>query len=251
MDNIKHWLRGLLGAALEGLFVSLIYLIGDYTTFHLGGGFLNMLEVVGASTIGRAAIWGFKHPFPVDDGTVEESNTITVSLPIKLPDIKNVKLIGFLIPLLLIQGCAGSHYAELPTTASSGDKNAAIIADAREWLSSPAHQKMIHDLLPPIGKLAINHAVSDEDKQDIRNELFSVSNAFTSLATGQFVSPEEVNKTIESFNTEIDSSKYSDFTDEANLLWVLVYGNLKLVNDPSLTKTWLLILADAAQKAAE
>lgn len=152
---------------------------------------------------------------------------------------------------LLMAGCSTPNYSSLPKDATTAQKKEALKADAVLKLKDPQFQKGIHDALVFAGKIALKHAVSDEDRTEIRNQLYSWGNAFDSLATGKEVKPEDLESTAKTFNTDFDAEGHSEFIDAANGVWLVVFPLLTQAEEPELIRQWLVVLSTAARDAAK
>jgi hypothetical protein len=152
---------------------------------------------------------------------------------------------------LIVAGCSTPNYSKLPNDATTSQKKEALKADAVLKLKDPQFQKGIHDALVFAGKIALKHAVSSEDRTEIRNQLYSWGNAFDSLATGNTVEPEDLEATAKTFNTSFDSESHSEFIDAANGVWLVIFPLLTQAKEPELIRQWLVVLSTAARDAAK
>lgn len=149
---------------------------------------------------------------------------------------------------LMLASCA--TYNSLPSTATTQEKETALLQDAVSFLSNQNTQDVFKQSLILGGNEAMKNAVDDADRKEIANLMYSVANAFYSLANGDNITADQLNKTIANFTSAQDVSKYSEQIAAFNLTWALVYPKLKLVGDKKLIVDYTLLLADAAQKVA-
>jgi hypothetical protein len=163
------------------------------------------------------------------------------------------------LPLLLAAGlsvtlvaCVGltPNFSALPATATPAEKQKALAADAYAKLADPSVQKGVRNTLVFAGNLALQKAVSDEDRTAIKNQMYAWATAFETLATGKVVTASEIDAAAHSFNTDFSVTKYADFLNAANGAWQLFYPQLKIAGDAELTRQWLLVLSGAAREVA-
>lgn len=236
--NTKLWLHGLVGAVIGGGANAVTLIAVDPNTFNIYQGWKNLLSATIVSGIVSGAFYLKKSPVP------EEIITDT-----KSPSIKDV-LMPLVMALGLVMAACSTHYNSLPQDASAQAKSIALAQDAKDWLANEDHQRTVHDALVITGRILIDKAVDEKDKQQVRNEMKTVSAGFLTIANGNFINAEQVNVAVQSFGGT-NPTKYSDYVYEANIAWQLIYSKLNLANDPTLIKKWLILLADAAQLAAQ
>lgn len=127
------------------------------------------------------------------------------------------------------------------------EKAAFVKQQVLDYLADPVTQDNFKRILTVGGTYAMDQAVSGTEREEIANCMWTAAVAFRSLATGALVSGQQLDSTLHAFNPNVKSVNYVKFINEENLAWQLIYSKLKVLNDPSLTKQYLLILADVAE----
>ena len=124
-----------------------------------------------------------------------------------------------------------------------------IKAQIGEYVSDPATIERFKSAVVWSGTKLMTYAASPEDRKEISNLMWGASVAFNSLATGENITPEKMAATLKAFGNT-NSETYAQFSAEVNLAWSYVYAKLKFLNQPSLTKNYLVALSEAAQTVA-
>lgn len=156
--------------------------------------------------------------------------------------------LSFVICHLSFLGCSTTKDMA-PMT--SQEKESYAMDKASEWLSDEGNQNTVKQSLIVVGIQLLRNAASDQDRQTISNYMWASSVMFQSLATGQEITPENLQNNLNSFLQPSKSAQIAQYTAAINLAWQFVYTNLKVIKDPSLVKTWLLIFAAAGEEVAE
>lgn len=232
--TLKHWLYGLCSAIITSIATAGTATISA-AAFDITLNLKQLLITCGCAGLIGALAYLKQSPLPPED----------VDIKPKPSGFPQSPLIVLALIISLVSACA-------PTTPSTGSATppVTVVDQAAAWLSDSSNQKNVHDGLVITGKLLLSKYGGD-DRQTIANQMYTAANAFNSLASGDLITVEQVNATVKTFLEGEDPSKYSEFTDEANLVWQIIYSKLQIVKDPSLIKAWLVLLADAAQKVGE
>lgn len=257
----KHWLNGLWEITTENLLLAIGLCFGESDTFNVTNftGLKHLFITIGMTTALRTGMWLKQNPPPplfdedepmanpaATSPTPEEKKILDKSFP-QSP----LLIVGLSLTLLCMSGCAMSHLEALPPTATTQEKADAATADLEDWMKDPNNQANTQKGLALAGKLALQYAVNDTNRGEIKDQMKAFSTLFTILASGQDLTADQIDAAVKGFDSKIDSADVSQFTDEINYAWGLAYSKLKVINDPSLTKTWLLLLAASANAAAK
>lgn len=160
-----------------------------------------------------------------------------------------MKKITICLAAIIFVGCAdiAPNYSSLPANATSDQKTQAIIADAKLKLEDTAFQEAVYNTLVMAGKLALNHAVNDEEREEIKLQLYSWGKMFDDLSTGDAISALDVQNAVAGFNLKFDADKNSDFIIAANGLFNMTFPLLKTVGDAKLAIKYAQIAARASK----
>jgi hypothetical protein len=209
-------------------------------------GFAGLIALASGLTLSRVLVDGAsKSNQQQGEEEVKKDN---VSSAVK---IGIITLLGGAIFMMTACSTIAPNTSDLPSTATSAEKAAAIQKDIVLHLSDSGFQAGVKNALVIAGRQALQRATSDSDRTEIANQMWAASSAFNSLASGNAVTAEQVDATAKSFAAGLDVKKYGDFLNAANLAWSLVYPKLKQADSSDLWRTWLIILADAAGQVAQ
>ena len=162
---------------------------------------------------------------------------------------RKITCFSVLLGCLVFVGCAEltPNYSSLPEDATSQQKVEALVADARARLENKNFQESVYHALIVAGRLALNHAVNEEEKKEIQLQMYAWGKMFDDLSTGEAVSADDVEEMVKTFNLEYDADKDSDFLIAANGLFNMVFPLLKTVRDADLAITYAQIAARASK----
>jgi hypothetical protein len=167
--------------------------------------------------------------------------------------MKKVITILVLTCMMLMVGCVTltPTYSTLPANATSEQKAEALQQDMVTHLKDPAFQAGVKTALVVAGKIVMQKATSEGDREAIANQMWAWSSAFYSVANGTSVTVSQVDATMKSFTTSATANQYTSFIDAANVAWAMVYPELKSLDDSTLWVQWLNVFAGAAQEVAK
>lgn len=148
---------------------------------------------------------------------------------------------NFIISLLLglsifTQGCATTESGQSPV-----DKAVEFIDSHRDWLKAG---------LVALGKNLLNKQTDEYSRKQIANQMWSLSIAFNSLATGETVTKERFGSAITSFSGASSAPGYTQYLSDASVIWGIIYPSLKTLNEPNKWKEYLVLASEAAQEVA-
>jgi len=167
--------------------------------------------------------------------------------------MKNPIIISILaLASILWIGCntIAPKTSALPKDATPAQKTDALKADIIGHLSNPSVQSATEATLALAGKQALRRAVDDSDRQMIAAQMWTISDAFLTLAGGGEVTPAKVEATVQQWVSGWSDPSKNDLIDSANLVWQVIYPQLVTADQSGLWKAWLGVFARSARNAA-
>jgi hypothetical protein len=225
--TVKVWLHGLGAAAIGGVATAITVLVLDPLKFNLGAEWLNVVKAALVSGIVNVAFYLKKSPLPGD----------TTAAGILVAVLGIAGILGF-------SGCSSIANMKAMTPEQ---RQAYALQVAKDWLSNPANQQSVKDVLVVGGIQALREAASDEDRGTIANYMWASAAATRTLMTGEVIAPDRFQALLTSVMKPSRSAQVAQYTAAVNLAWTQVYQRLSVVQDPSLAKAWLLVIVEAGE----
>lgn len=150
-----------------------------------------------------------------------------------------MKKLGSLVTMIVIL-CAGC--STLPENSAELQKT--VI----KWLEE--NKSLVKQSLVIAGIEIMNRAVSGDDRKAIANQMWALSTAYHSLASGEIVTQQKFDETVNSFTKGTGSSAVAKYSAQASILWASIFPKLKTAGAAKLATDYLVIFAEAAQQVA-
>lgn len=152
-----------------------------------------------------------------------------------------LSIVLVLFALSFLQGCQ---------TTSSHMTGPELKQAAIDYLAKDSTKSTIKSALVIAGSELLQRTVeTDLERTEIADQMFGLSKAFYSLATGAIVTPETFNAAIKSYAPSL--SRYSQYMAVFNLAYGLIYPKLVLTGNGQLGVDYLLLMAQSAEEVAE
>ena len=156
-----------------------------------------------------------------------------------------MKNLAILIASLAILVCLNGCVSTSGSMTGPELKEAAIV-----YLQKDSTKSTIKSALVIAGSELLQRVVDTElERNEIADQMFGLSKAFYSLATGEIITPEKFNAAVKSFAPNL--SRYSSYTAVFNLAYGLIYPKLQLTGDGKLGVDYLILMAQSAEEVAE
>lgn len=117
-----------------------------------------------------------------------------------------------------------------------------------EWLQD--NKPLVKRGIILIGSEAMSRATGDAERKEISNQMWAVSTAFYSMATGEIVTKTKFDSTIAAFGKGGKSPSYTKYMAEVSIIWTSIFPRLNFTQGSQLAIDYLLIFAEAAQEVA-
>ena len=135
------------------------------------------------------------------------------------------------------------------TTPGGSDEGESLVSKAANFIDD--HRDWLKKGLVAIGENLLSQQKDENDRKMIADQMWAVSTAFYSLSTGEAVTQDKFKSVISTFSGSNKIQGYSKYLEDISMVWSVVYPNLKVLNDPSKWKDYLILCAEAAQEVAQ